>query len=25
LFERERRAEPVAGWHTCALATSAAD
>jgi hypothetical protein len=25
LFERERRAEPVAGGHTCALATSAAD
>jgi bifunctional non-homologous end joining protein LigD len=24
LFERERDAEPVPGWHTCALAASAA-
>ena len=24
LFERERRAEPAPGWHTCALASAAA-
>ena len=25
LFERDRHQEPVAGWHTCALASAAVD
>src|SRR5207302_5190370 len=25
LFERERHREPVAGWHSCALASAAVD